>query len=153
MRENTVAEPFGLLNISRSKVWMKNLELPMTSSWILLVIRPCHWVVTARNVPVFGVFLVRIFSYLGKHWIGTRITPSTDTFQAVYFKSSPQKEKIKTVLLSVLNRLERTFILLSFKWKHRNIKIQGRTTVKSLLYWAFWNHYFTSLWISTLMTS
>ena len=35
---------------------------------------------------------------------------------------------------------------------HRNIKTQGITTAISLLYWSRWNHYFVSLWISTLMT-
>ena len=54
--------------------------------------------ITAWKVSVFGVILVRIFSY--SHWIGvslriqskcgkirTRITPNTDTFYAVYAPS------------------------------------------------------------------
>ena len=36
---------------------------------------------------------------------------------------------------------------------HRNIKIQGITTVISLLYEAHWNHYFVSPWISMSMRS
>ena len=42
---------------------------------------------SAREVSVFGVFLVRILSH--SDWIWTRKTPNTDTFHAVFATSVP----------------------------------------------------------------